>query len=88
MKTHILLGSSEQFCHLCLCQPNSFVFNSHFQPDGFIWLVHHNLTFAGFHVLHNVKFNSYTKTRAKIVVSTENANRFDWFLYAEGIGKE
>ena len=36
----------EQFCHLLLCQPNSFTFHSHLQPDGLIGLIHDDFAFA------------------------------------------
>ena len=36
----------EQFCHLLLSQPNCLITHSHFQTNGFIRLVHHDLTFC------------------------------------------
>ena len=38
--------SIKQGCNLLTVQPHGFIFNSYFQPDGFIGLVHHDLASA------------------------------------------
>ena len=48
--------SIKQGCNLLTVQPNGFIFNSYFQPDGFIGLVHNDLASAWFNVVHTIIF--------------------------------
>ena len=71
MLSYCFFVSFEQTCHLVSTKPHGIFTHSHLQPNGFIRLIHHNLTLAGFYVLHNAKFNSYT------IVATKLVQRYD-----------
>lgn len=36
--------TSEQLCHLCLCQPHSLILQPDFKPYGLVWLVEDDFT--------------------------------------------
>ena len=53
MLTDCLNISSKQRCNLLPVKPNSLIFNSHFQPDGFIRLVQYDFTSLSLFLCHN-----------------------------------
>ena len=45
IKTNILLSALKKFGHLSLSEPDSFVFHSHFQRNGAVWLIKDDFVF-------------------------------------------